>query len=299
MVIGIDFDCTINSMIDTWVEWLNRKWGTTVAVNEIKDWELAKCYPFLSKEDLFEPLNVPEFWDEVQIKPEAVDVIARLINERHEVYVVTSSHYKFVTDKFTRCLFAHFPFLTKENVIITYNKSLIKCDLLLDDGEHNFKGCTCTRVLFDAPYNQDATLFDYRVGSWKEFYILVRELSKGIYNRPPKTRVHKFGAGRGCGKTAWIQQMIKDSEQVPCYVIMPEMRYEQFCKQYLERFGQACPAKLYNFKIRPESSARFFIDTPSAFGINTSYFEEFTDFYLNRDYVIFVADFENVYWHTV
>ena len=299
MVIGIDFDSTINSMLDTWIEWLNKKHGRSVAVDEVKDWELAKCYPFLSKADLFEPLNTPEFWDEVKIKPEAVDVVARLIQEGHEIYVITSSHYKTLPYKLKKCLFAHFPFLNKENVIITYNKSLIRCDIILDDAEHNLIGCQGTKVLFDAPYNQNSTVQDYRVGSWKEFYILVKELAKGRFGRPPFARVHKFCAGRGCGKTAWIQQMIKDSEQFPCYVIMPEHQYNNFCRSYLERFGKVCPAKLYTYEGHIDPLARFFIDMPSTFGFNTSYFEDFKNIYLERNHLIFVADFENVHWHNV
>lgn len=299
MVIGIDFDSTINSMLDTWIEWLNKKHGRSVAVDEVKDWELAKCYPFLSKADLFEPLNTPEFWDEVKIKPEAVDVVVRLMQEGHEIYVITSSHYKTLPYKLKKCLFAHFPFLDKENVIVTYNKSLIRCDIILDDAEHNLVGCQGIKVLFDAPYNQNSTVHDYRVGSWKEFYILVKELARGRFGRPPYARVHKFTASRGGGKTAWIQQMIKDSEQFPCYVIMPEARYDHFCKGYLERFSKTCPAKLYKYEGHIDPLARFFIDMPSTFGFNTSYFEDFKNIYLERNHLIFVADFENVYWHNV
>ena len=48
MIIGLDFDDTINSMLDTWVAWLNRKHGTTVQVSDITDWELIKQFPNLT-----------------------------------------------------------------------------------------------------------------------------------------------------------------------------------------------------------------------------------------------------------
>ena len=63
-----------------------------------------------------------------------------------------------------------------KNVIITYNKSLINCDILLDDAEHNLINFKGIKVLFDAPYNKNSTVADFRVTSWKDFYELVTEL---------------------------------------------------------------------------------------------------------------------------
>lgn len=176
MIIGLDFDDTINSMLDTWVAWLNRKHGTTVQVSDITDWELIKQFPNLTIEELFEPVDTPEFWDEVTIKPGAPEIIERLIQDGHKVYIVTSSHYKTLSYKLKRCLFAHLPFLTKEQVIITYDKSLIRCDLLLDDAEHNLINFSGIKVFFDAPHNRKSVVADFRVDSWKDFYELINEL---------------------------------------------------------------------------------------------------------------------------
>jgi len=176
MVIGLDFDGTINNMLDTWVEWLNKKHGTDVKVSDITDWELAKAFPDLSKRELFEPLNTPEFWYYVTIKPGAVEIIEKLIQDGHKIYIVTSSHYRTLPAKLDNCLFAHLPFLKKEDIIITYDKSLIKCDILLDDAEHNLINFRGIKVLFNALYNKNSTVQDFRVTSWEDFYELVNEL---------------------------------------------------------------------------------------------------------------------------
>lgn len=182
MVIGIDFDGTINDMLITWTEWLNRKHGTSVQLSDIVEWELEKVFPTLSKRELFEPLNTPEYWDEVPIKPGAVEVIEKLISEGDEIYIITSSHYRTLPYKLDKCLFAHFPFLKKENIIITYNKSLINCDLLLDDAEHNLVKFKGIKVVFDAPYNKNTSVADFRVASWEDFYELISELKIAIPN---------------------------------------------------------------------------------------------------------------------
>lgn len=176
MIIGLDFDGTINNMLETWVEWLNKKYNTAVKLEDIIDWELAKVFPSLSKKELFEPLNTPEFWNYVTIKSGAKEVIEKLLEDGHQVYIVTSSHYRTLPSKIDNCLFAHLPFLKKENVIISYNKSLIGCDILLDDAEHNLINFKGVKVLFDASYNKNSMVHDFRVDSWTDFYELVHEL---------------------------------------------------------------------------------------------------------------------------
>ena len=308
MVIGIDFDGVLNNMLETWLEWLNRSCVTNKhTIEDITDWELAKLYPELDENVLFEPLNTPEFWDEVAIMPDAEAVVKKLISDGHMIYVVTSSHYKTLPYKLKRCLFAHFPYLTKENVIVTYNKALIRCDLLLDDAEHNLVDFTGVRVIFDAPYNKNATAVDYRVASFKEFYLLVTELTLSERQlRPPFGRIQQFKAGRGQGKTAWLHQMIYDTvsfktavNEVPCYVIIPESRYEYFCKSYLDRYGKVCPAILYNEKQHIEPDARIFVDMPSTFNVSSDLFAAFVKVFTSRQNLTFVADFDNTYWHTV
>ena len=176
MIIGIDFDDTINNMIETWVVWLNRMRGTSIQMSDITEWEFREKFPGLTVDEFFAPVDIPEFWDDVALKPHAAEILSKLIQDGHKVYIITSSHYKTLPYKFKRCLFAHLPFLTKENVIITYNKSLINCDLLLDDAEHNLINFKGIKVIFDAPYNRNSKVEDFRVTSWEDFYELVNEL---------------------------------------------------------------------------------------------------------------------------
>ena len=81
MIIGIDFDGTINNMLETWIELLNKRHGTTVKIEDVVEWELTKVFPTLSKKDLFAPLNEPEYWSAVTFKPDAVEIIKRQVIE--------------------------------------------------------------------------------------------------------------------------------------------------------------------------------------------------------------------------
>ena len=307
MLIGIDFDGVLNNMLELWLSCLNQRHsGYQVKIEDITDWELSKAYPILTEAELFAPIDEPEFWEAVSIKPEAPEVVERLLAEGHKIYIITSSYYKTLFYKFERCLFKHFPYLKKEDIIITYDKSLIRVDLLLDDAEHNLKDFQGIRVLFDAPYNKDCTCADYRVASWKEFYLLVSELSSS-HCRPSYTRIKQFKAERGAGKTAWLQQMIYDSTHletavsaVPCYLIaLDNKEYISFCRSYLRRFGEACPAKQYELNQELEESARLFVDTPSLLPVQSQAFASFRNKFIDRQHLLFVADFKNTYWNFV
>lgn len=173
MIIGIDFDDVVTNTLDVWIDWLNNKHNLSVTHSEIDSWKLVDFFPTLTKAELYEPLNTPEFWDEVSIKPGAQEVIGKLIEEGHQIYIITSSYYETLPYKFNRCLFKHFPNLTKENIIICYNKSLIKADMLMDDGEHNLRNFSGIKIIFDMPHNQDCKSADFRISNWQEFYNLV------------------------------------------------------------------------------------------------------------------------------
>lgn len=177
MIIGIDFDDVISNTLDVWVDWLNRKHGLSVKLSDITHWKLLEIFPTLTKAELYEPLNTPEFWDDVSIKAGAQKVIETLIADGHSVYIITSSHYETLPYKFNRCLFKYFPYLSKENIIIAYNKSLIKADLLLDDGEHNLKDFSGIKVIFDMPHNKNCKIEDFRVSTWDDFSEIIRELT--------------------------------------------------------------------------------------------------------------------------
>jgi hypothetical protein len=82
---------------------------------------------------------------------------------------------------------------------------------------------------------------------------------------------------------------------------MPEQRYKHFCESYMERYHKLCPAKLYKFTDKPTPAAqvRFFVDMPSTFPITSETFEVFKDIFVSRNHLIYIADFENTYWHAV
>lgn len=179
MIIGVDMDDTIEHLCATWCQWLNKKYHLSVNWLDIDDWDMAKFYPTLTKEQIYEPLNTPDFWYEVPAIDGAQHYLKLLIDEGFQVYIVTTTHFKLAKDKFNNCLFRLFPFIDRHSIITTCNKQLINVDVLIDDGTHNIIG-NYKGLLMNAPHNR---YFDesqhpsvQRVYSWEEIYKILHSL---------------------------------------------------------------------------------------------------------------------------
>lgn len=78
-ILLIDVDDTIEDLLSAWLKSLNDKYGTNVCNDEITDWDVAKFFPTLTREQVFEPLHCDEFWETVKPKPDAVEYVKKII----------------------------------------------------------------------------------------------------------------------------------------------------------------------------------------------------------------------------
>lgn len=200
MRILIDMDDTLEHLSDAWVAYLNKKYHRDVIRENVNDWDISKFYPGLDKTQVFDPLLHEELWETVQPFEDAPDILLKFIEEGHEIYVVTSSTYKSLKSKLDLALFRYFPFLNNQNVIVTYNKQMIKGDVLIDDAVHNLVGGDYVKILMDAPYNRDYDAENNgmtRVKNWKEVYEVIKQLEKTTEAKEMRERLHGVGVYSG------------------------------------------------------------------------------------------------------
>lgn len=177
----VDMDDVLVDLLPTWVEHLNQRFGTNVAVADIKDWNISQYFPSNTDDELYDVLQSQTFWQQVQPKREAVSTLQLLLGSGHLITVVTSSHYETVAHKMRECLLHHFPFIEWEDIIVASKKQMIQGDVLIDDGIHNLIGGAYTQLLMDMPHNQNIDAEKYgviRVHDWAEVYSNIRKLSE-------------------------------------------------------------------------------------------------------------------------
>lgn len=183
LTILIDMDDTMVDLMSVWTERLNKQYGLSIKTSDICVWDLMQIFTTLTKEQIYAPLHDASLWDELKPIKDSAKYIKKLMDDGHEVYVVTSAHYKTFQPKIEKVILKYFPYISWRNVIVTSKKQMIKGDILIDDAVHNLVGGDYCKFLVNAPHN---TSYDaeangmIRVSSWKEIYELIVNICGGV-----------------------------------------------------------------------------------------------------------------------
>ncbi len=179
LIILCDADDTIEELSFHWIEELNRKHHKTVKKEDIKTWDMLSAYPDLTEEEVFAPIHRKEFWDQITPIENSGYYLQKLLEDGHDLYIVTATNYK-TSDAKVAKLLELFPFLKDKNIIVSHNKQLIQGDVLIDDGVHNLLNGNYAKLLFHQPNNAafDEKSYDItRVFSWEEIYETICQMA--------------------------------------------------------------------------------------------------------------------------
>ena len=180
MRILIDADDVLEDLSPKWVSFLNERYGLNARYEDHTDWNMAHVFPSLTREQVYAVELEEDFYSRLEPLEGAVETVRKLMEDGHEIYVVTTTPYQIIKAKMEKVIFRYFPFLTWKNIIITSNKHLIRGDVLIDDGVHNLLGGDYHKILMTGPYNRD---FDaesagmIRVHNWQEIYEAIQTLN--------------------------------------------------------------------------------------------------------------------------
>ena len=180
LTILVDADGVLENFSDAWVAHLNKKYGTDVSPDDVREWDMTKVFSMLTPEQVLSTELDAELYENLQPIPGGPETIRRLLSDGHEIFVVTNTHYKIAIEKLEGTLFRYYPFLPWKQYIFTHKKQMVKGDVLVDDGVHNLVGGDYEKILFSAPYNRDfdAELHGItRVENWDEAYKAITELA--------------------------------------------------------------------------------------------------------------------------
>lgn len=182
LTVLVDMDDTLENLCTPWVQYLNEKYGTTVTTDDVKDWDIARVFPTLTREQVFEPLITEALWERVKPLPKAYENICKLKYDGHRILIVTAASPISVPMKLEKVLFRYFPFFSYSDVIITSHKQLIRGDVLVDDAPHNLENGNYKRVLMTAPHNRyfdEKSIGAVRAYDWDTVYSLISEYACG------------------------------------------------------------------------------------------------------------------------
>lgn len=180
--IGIDLDDTFWDLLVAWINRYNQNADDNLKPSDIRTWDIKRYVKDGYTNYLFSILEDPSFWKTVNPKPRSVYFMQKLLEEHHELYIVTATASQTAYMKMMR-FFELCPFMKEEQIILTGKKQLIDVDVLVDDYPKNLIGGKYKKLLFDAPHNWDydeTTIDAKRCHNWAEVYKEINQIALTI-----------------------------------------------------------------------------------------------------------------------
>lgn len=178
-----DADDVAENLCECLVQYLNERYGTTVRVEDVTDWDVSRAFPMLTREQVLAPFEEDALFRRLEPVPGAQEHLERMRKDGHELYMVTASGCRTLPAKMDR-IFQLFPWLSWDHVIVTASKSLIRGDVLIDDKPENLLGGEYIGFLFDRPHNRQYPTTrengPHRVMSWAQAYRAVCRIAADL-----------------------------------------------------------------------------------------------------------------------
>ena len=181
MIVMCDIDGILNNLVEKTLELYNSRSGKNIQVSDITTYNFFDCLPYEDAQSIISLFQEKPLWDSLKPLSGSQNVIKQLIKKGHQVYLATA------TDPINfewkiEWLKKYFPFIPSDNVIRIIDKSLLKCDVLIDDSLDNLISVFCERITLDYPWNQN-TSKDYaydikRAHSWNDIVDIINNIEK-------------------------------------------------------------------------------------------------------------------------
>lgn len=181
MIIMCDIDGVLNNLTQAAIDIYNEHTGGNLKMDDITSYNFEECLPVDVTSKILGLFKLKEFWSNLYPVEGSQKYLRQLIKNGHQVYLATA------TDPINfewKCQWIrqYFNFIPMDNIIRIMDKSLLKCDIMIDDCLDNLTGNICERICLDYPYNRDSSKdysYDiYRANNWRDIVGFVNEIER-------------------------------------------------------------------------------------------------------------------------
>lgn len=159
---------------------VNQFLKTKYTTQDVKGYYMQDLIPKEKMEDWKKFYIKYNLYDYVDFLDNAYEVMEKLSNY-YELYILTAYVHRDVPEfsgeilkQKYNWLYKELPFISPNNYIFTNDKSIINCDIRIDDKLSNLMGLAETRILFDSYHNKSHTAEELkssgviRANGWKD-----------------------------------------------------------------------------------------------------------------------------------
>lgn len=181
MIIACDIDGVLNNLVEETLILYNASNGKNINLSDITSYNFFDCLPQEDAENIISLFKEKHLWDSLKPLQGSQNALKQIIKKSHSVYLATATdpiNFGWKIDWLKR----YFSFIPSDNVIRIMDKSLLKCDVLIDDCLDNLTSIFCERICLDYPWNQslskDIAYGIKRVNSWNEIPNIINNIDK-------------------------------------------------------------------------------------------------------------------------
>ena len=184
MIIAVDWDCVLNNLMDKVLEIYNAQSGKNIQMSDLTEYNFYDCLPKEDADGMTKLFKNKTMWDSLTPIQGAKDGLQKLLDNGHKVYIVTATateNWPWKISWFKK----YFPFFNTDNIVLLKDKSLFKCDIMVDDSYDNLiKNKLCHKICLDYPWNRceekDWVYGTYRCKDWKEIVEAVNKIQDEV-----------------------------------------------------------------------------------------------------------------------
>lgn len=178
MIICIDFDNVINNLTEKTLETYNAQKLQQIQMSDLTTYNFDDCLSKKDAEGIMKLFKNKGLWDALKPIAGSREALQQLIDAGHKIYIVTATSQENFPWKI-QWLKKWFPFFNSDNVIRIMDKSLLKCDILIEDSlEQLIKHKLCHRICLDYPWNHNVEDFIYAIHRCKNWNEILNEINK-------------------------------------------------------------------------------------------------------------------------
>lgn len=180
MILAIDIDNVLNQFAASVLEAYNQDSGDHLTVSDITDYGMEQFIQEKYRDRLHEYfLYAARYAPAI---PSAQEYLPRLFDAGHEIFLVTSTTCACINDK-AQWVMKHYPYITEEQIVRLHDKTLFKCDVMVDDYLPNLFGGDYKKIIMDYPWNQLSSKADHvcqliRCRDWEAIYQTIIRLEE-------------------------------------------------------------------------------------------------------------------------
>lgn len=181
MVLCIDVDNVLGNLQEAVVNVFNERCGTKYTVDHFTDYNVENVLPVKEAVAMKKMYGESGIYDYVKPLAGSQECLQKLINDGHQVYLVTDAIPKNYNDK-VKWIKHFYPFVDEAHIVAMKHKNMFRCDIMIEDNMQNLlSGVHYDRICIDYPWNRnvhDYAYDIYRCSCWNEIVNVINRLNK-------------------------------------------------------------------------------------------------------------------------